>query len=63
MNDTCTTSRRQFLKLTGAAAIAASAPLAPGMSRSALAAESGKARHGLSVFGDLKYGPDFTHFD
>ena len=20
-------------------------------------------RHGLSVFGDLKYGPDFTHFD
>lgn len=63
MNDICTTSRRQFLKLTGAAAIAASAPLAPGMSRSALAAESGKARHGLSVFGDLKYGPDFTHFD
>ena len=20
-------------------------------------------RHGLSVFGDLKYGPEFTHFD
>jgi len=20
-------------------------------------------RHGLSIFGDLKYGPDFTHFD
>ncbi len=21
------------------------------------------ARHGISVFGDLKYGPDFRHFD
>ncbi len=22
-----------------------------------------EARHGLSIFGDLKYGPEFTHFD
>ncbi|MEE9302114.1 MAG: extracellular solute-binding protein [Alphaproteobacteria bacterium] len=27
------------------------------------AAWAGEARHGLSLFGDLKYGPDFTHFD
>jgi microcin C transport system substrate-binding protein len=24
---------------------------------------AGKVRHGLSSFGDLKYGPDFKHFD
>lgn len=32
----------------------------------AAAARAGEAtgpRHGLSVFGDLKYGPDFEHFD
>jgi microcin C transport system substrate-binding protein len=29
---------------------------------SASAAEPG-AKHGLSLFGDLKYGPDFKHFD
>ena len=27
------------------------------------AAANDKARHGISVFGDLKYGPDFKHFD
>ena len=26
-------------------------------------AEGVKARHGLSVFGDLKYGPEFSHFE
>jgi microcin C transport system substrate-binding protein len=29
----------------------------------ARAAESSGARHGLSLFGDLKYAADFTHFD
>ena len=26
-------------------------------------AAEGTVRHGVSAFGDLKYGPDFTHFD
>ncbi|WP_298962435.1 extracellular solute-binding protein [uncultured Roseibium sp.] len=52
-------TRRQMLQLSGAAIIAASTPLAAKM---ALAAPKGP-RHGLSVFGDLKYGPDFTHFE
>jgi microcin C transport system substrate-binding protein len=44
--------------LLAALALAAAAGLAPA------AAEDGVARsHGLSLFGDLKYGPDFTHFD
>ncbi|WP_299476572.1 extracellular solute-binding protein [uncultured Roseibium sp.] len=62
MNTFSRPSRRKLLKLTGAAALAASAPLVPGAS---LAGDgiAGKRRHGLSVFGDLKYGPDFTHFD
>lgn len=49
-------TRRTALKLGGAAA------LAPGLRPFAWAA--GKSGlHGLSVFGDLKYPPDFTHFD
>jgi microcin C transport system substrate-binding protein len=54
--------RRAFLR--GAAA-GAMVPLA-GVTSHAFAAESGAqpvARHGLSVFGDLKYGPGFAHFD
>ncbi len=54
-----TPSRRQLLKLTGAAAVTASLPLVQGAAH----ASAGGPRHGLSVFGDLKYGPDFTHFD
>jgi microcin C transport system substrate-binding protein len=30
---------------------------------SAAAPASGAAAHGLSMYGDLKYGPDFRHFD
>ncbi len=47
-------SRRTALKLSGAAACAPllSAP-AFGQAR----------RHGMSIFGDLKYAPDFSHFD
>jgi microcin C transport system substrate-binding protein len=47
-------TRRTVLKLSGAAACA---PLLP---RVAFAQER---RHGMSIFGDLKYPPDFTHLD
>lgn len=50
------TDRRTFLKLAGAASLS---PLLPALTGQAAAAA---AVHGLSVFGDLKYGPDFTHF-
>jgi microcin C transport system substrate-binding protein len=50
-------SRRTFLKLTGASATAALLPHGIGP---AFAAEK---RHGLSVFGDLKYPAGFAHFD
>lgn len=50
--------RRTFLGLAGAGIGAALLP------RAAFAAtkETGP-RHGLSIFGDLKYQPDFAHFD
>ena len=49
-------SRRTALKLGGAAAASALLPpLAWAQGRDGL--------HGLSIFGDLKYGPEFTHFD
>jgi microcin C transport system substrate-binding protein len=48
--------RRTALKLGGAAAaVALARPLAWAQGKSGL--------HGLSIFGDLKYGPDFSHFD
>jgi microcin C transport system substrate-binding protein len=50
--------RRDFLAL-GAAATAAA--LIPGRAFAAIPA--GIKVHGLSAFGDLKYKPDFTHFD
>lgn len=50
-------NRRTFLKLTGASAAAA---LLPSGFTPALA---GDRRHGLSVFGDLKYPAGFFHFD
>src|SRR5438270_2537811 len=49
-------SRRHVLGL-GVGAV--SAPLL----RSARAADGSPEVHGLSVFGDLKYPPDFPHFD
>jgi microcin C transport system substrate-binding protein len=48
-------TRRQTL-LLGAAALAST------IARPALARE-GPERHGMSAFGDLKYPPDFKHFD
>jgi len=60
MNRQSSPSRRQVLKLSAAAALTASVP---GLPRSVLAQEAPNARHGLSVFGDLKYAADFAHFD
>ncbi len=60
MTRTTAPNRRQVLKLSAAAALMSGA--GPLVSIVASAASPG-ARHGLSVFGDLKYGPDFTHFD
>ncbi|PLX38740.1 MAG: hypothetical protein C0606_07495 [Hyphomicrobiales bacterium] len=51
-------NRRQVLELTAASAAAA---LVPWRAPAARASEGG-ARHGLSVFGDLAYPPDFAHF-
>ncbi|TPM39174.1 extracellular solute-binding protein [Mesorhizobium sp. B2-3-4] len=50
--------RRDFLALGGAAAAAA---LLPGKAFANVA--TGTELHGLSAFGDLKYKPDFTHFN
>ncbi|MBZ9870035.1 extracellular solute-binding protein [Mesorhizobium sp. BR1-1-9] len=50
--------RRDFLALGSAAAVAA---LLPGKAFANLA--TGTKLHGLSAYGDLKYKPDFAHFD
>ena len=47
-------TRRALLAGVGAAV------LAP---RRGVATEGESESHGLSIFGDLKYGPDFRHFD
>ncbi len=54
----------QFVKapchgLFRAAALGAVLALVPAIA----AADENRKRHGLSVFGDLKYGPGFKHFD
>ncbi len=51
-------NRRDFLGLSGGAAVTAFLP-----PRAFADIPTGKALHGLSAFGDLKYGPDFSHFD
>ena len=60
-------SRRTFLKhlgfLTGLIGIPFSRVIGIRLSNEALAGETLVWRHGLSLFGDLKYGPDFKHFD
>ncbi|PWK68396.1 extracellular solute-binding protein [Aminobacter sp. AP02] len=50
--------RRDFLALGAAAAVV---PLLP--RRVFAASPTGTGLHGLSAFGDLKYGPDFKNFD
>ena len=52
-------SRRRFVQGSAVAAVSSMAPLSA-LIGSAAAQE---AAHGLSLFGDLKYGPDFPHFD
>ncbi|HET9815581.1 MAG TPA: hypothetical protein VFQ33_07455, partial [Xanthobacteraceae bacterium] len=49
-------SRRHVLGL-GVAALSAA------RFRRATAGEGGTEAHGMSAFGDLKYPPDFHHFD
>ena len=51
-------TRRELLALGAAAA---AAPLLPGPAFAAVPAN--QELHGLSAFGDLKYRPDFKHFD
>ena len=52
-------TRRRFGQIMLGAAAASALPL-----RDALAdVPTDTPLHGLSAFGELKYGPDFTHFD
>lgn len=53
-----TLPRRDFLALGAAATAAALLPV-----RAFAAIPTGVKMHGLSAFGDLKYKPDFAHFD
>lgn len=57
MSDRHETNRRQLLQLTGAAAAAALVPVG------SIPALATTKMHGLSVFGDLKYPANFSHFD
>ena len=50
--------RREFLALTGAALLV---PLAQNKALASL--QAGTPLHGISPFGDLKYPPDFAHFE
>ena len=54
-------SRRRFVQ-GSAVAVAATSSMAP-LSALIRPAAAQEATHGLSLFGDLKYGPDFAHFD
>ena len=58
MGPRSTLPRRDFLALGAAAAAAAMLP-----GRAFADTPTGVKLHGLSAFGDLKYKPDFTHFD
>ena len=55
MSEPLRLSRRRVVSLAGAALAL------PWLPRGLRAAPAG--RHGLSIFGALKYGPDFPHFD
>src|SRR5918994_2823537 len=54
-------SRRSILNSFGALAAAGGLKIV-GI-KTALASAEGEWRHGLSLFGDLKYPPDFKHYD
>src|SRR5690606_17779097 len=51
-------SRRDLLAFGGAALVL---PQLPGLAQANLATQT--PMHGISPFGDLKYGPDFQHLD
>lgn len=51
-------TRRGFIALSGSALAAGALP-----GRGLANIPTGTALHGLSAFGELKYPPDFTHFD
>ena len=52
-------SRRHFVQGSAVAVASSMAPLTALIGPAA----AQEAAHGLSLFGDLKYGPDFPHFD
>ena len=52
-------SRRRFVQASAIAAASSMAPFPPLIAP----ATAQEAAHGLSLFGDLKYGPDFAHFE
>ena len=52
-------NRRRFVQASAIAAASSMAPFSPLIA----AATAQETTHGLSLFGDLKYGPDFAHFD
>ena len=52
-------SRRRFVQASAIAAASSMAPFSPLIAPAA----AQEATHGLSLFGDLKYGPEFAHFD
>ena len=56
-------NRRHFLGVSGSAAVAACLPGQNVIATAFAEVPTGKALHGLSAFGELKYGSDFTHFD
>lgn len=51
-------NRRHFLGASGSAALTAMLP-----AKAFALLPTATPLHGLSAFGDLKYGPDFSHFD
>ena len=56
-------SRRRFVQASACAVATSMAPLTPLDGRAAAGDAAHDAAHGLSLFGDLKYGEDFAHFD
>ena len=56
-------SRRTFLQATSGLLIAPSAANQTATSEHANRSDHRQWRHGLSLFGELKYPPDFPHFD
>ena len=56
-------SRRRLLKLSAVAAPVTLAGRTDHRQQPVPWRRNGQWRHGLSLFGDLKYPPDFKHFD